>query len=58
MEDRAAGVGAPTIVLSPGAAGKKRDGASKGKRESDYATVIDLPFPPAFQEDFVACTKR
>ena len=47
-----------TTSAPPGAAGKTRDGASKRKRDSDYATAMDLPLSPAFQEDFAACTKR
>ena len=44
-----------TTSAPPGAAGKTLDGTSKRKRESDYATAIDLPLSPAFQGDFAAC---
>ena len=40
------------------AAGQKRNVVSKRQRESDYATAMDLPLSPAFQEDLAACTKR
>ena len=47
-----------TTSAPRGAAGQKRNGVSKRQRESDYATTMDLPLSPAFQEDFAALTKR
>ena len=47
-----------TTTAPRGAAGQKRNGVSKRQRESDYATAMDLPLSPAFQEDLAACTKR
>ena len=37
---------------------RNRDGGSKRERDRNYATAIDLPLSPAFQEDFAAPKAR
>lgn len=47
-----------TTSRAAGATSSPRECPCKRKLQSDYATAMDLPLSPAFQQDFAACSRR